>query len=123
MADNQEGAAKTAPAANREDPRVEWDDAKMHSSYANVVNAASTREEISLFFGTNRTWSPAEDNTVKVELTDRIIMSPFAAKRLMLLLREYENRHGKLVVGVPQAAPQSPAAPAAEAPDSAASGE
>ena len=89
--------------------RVEWDDSKMETTYANVANAASTREEVALLFGTNTTWKISGDKPVKIELTNRIILSPFAAKRLNLLLSnvldEYESRFGKLDVGAPEKAP------------------
>ena len=78
---------------------IKWNDANMSSSYANVCNVASTREELSLFFGTNQAWNPT-DAEVTVQLTDRIIVSPFAAKRLSVLLnntlKEYESRFGEL---------------------------
>lgn len=90
--DAAQGAART--------PKVEWDDSKMRTSYANVVNAASTREEVSLFFGTNQTWNVDERREVTVQLSERIILSPFAAKRLWVLLgtvlKQYENRFGTL---------------------------
>ena len=35
-------------------PTVDWDDSNMSTSYANVVNASSTREEVTQFFGTNK---------------------------------------------------------------------
>ena len=80
-------------------PKVKWDDSTMKTSYANVCNVASTREEVTLLFGTNQTWH-AETKEVKVHLTDRIILSPFAAKRLALLIgnvvAEYEKRFGTL---------------------------
>ena len=80
-------------------PRVEWDDSSMKTSYANVCNASSTREEVTLLFGTNQTWHAGQE-TVTVQLSDRIILNPFAAKRLSLMLDkvvgEYEKRFGKL---------------------------
>ena len=91
------GESQKAPAS-----RVEWDDSKMDTSYANVANAASTREEVALVFGTNKTWKITGDKPVKIELTNRIILSPYAAKRFSLLLNgvldEYESRFGKLDV-------------------------
>ena len=98
-------ATKASPAV----PKVNWDDAQMTSSYANVVNAASTREEVAIFFGTNQTWNLAQEREVTVQLTNRIILNPFAAKRLMLLLggilKEYEGRYGTLEAGAPTAPP------------------
>ena len=80
-------------------PKVKWDDAGMRTTYANVCNVASTREEMTLLFGTNQTWHSGQDE-VSVRLSDRIILSPYAAKRLALLLgnvvAEYEKRFGPL---------------------------
>ena len=81
-------------------PAVNWDDSSMKTSYANVVNAASTREEVTLFFGTNLTWNPGEAKEFHVRLSDRIVLNPYAAKRLWILvgaiLKEYESRFGAL---------------------------
>ena len=80
-------------------PKVRWDDSGMKTSYANVCNVASTREEVTLLFGTNQTWHSGMEE-VSVHLSDRIILSPFAAKRLSMLLAnvvgEYEKRFGAL---------------------------
>lgn len=83
-------------------PTVDWDDSDMRSTYANVVNASSTREEVMVFFGTNQTWNPTKAREFHVRLTDRIVLNPHAAKRLWVLLGailgEYESRFGKLDV-------------------------
>ena len=106
MADKKEADSKTdpQPAASR----VEWDDSKMTTTYANVANAASTREEVALLFGTNTTWKLSGDKPVKIELTNRLILSPYAAKRFSMLLNnvldEYESRFGKLDVEPPERA-------------------
>ena len=79
--------------------RVRWDSSNMTSSYANVCNVSSTREELTLLFGTNQTWDSA-DSEVTVQLHNRIVLNPYAAKRLSILLgnvvEEYEKRFGKL---------------------------
>ncbi len=86
-------------AQGQTEPKVIWDDSEMVSSYANVVNATSTREEFMVFFGVNQTWNPAQAE-VAIKLTNRIVMSPFAAKRLSLILanvlREYEANFGTI---------------------------
>ena len=94
--------SKTAPAASVQaagQPKIVWDDSNMRSVYANVVNAAGTREEIVLLFGMNQAWHSGQKE-VKVQLTDRVVLSPYAAKRLVLLLnnivRDYEKRYGTL---------------------------
>jgi len=52
----------------------------------------------------NQAWQAGQAE-IPIQLTDRIIISPFVAKRLALLLtnvlREYESRFGSL--GVPGA--------------------
>jgi len=82
-------------------PKVKWDDSGMKTSYANVCNVASTREEVTLLFGTNQTWHSGQQE-VSVRLSDRIILSPFAAKRLSMLIvnvvNEYEKRFGTLSI-------------------------
>jgi Protein of unknown function (DUF3467) len=66
----------------------------------------STREEVVLMFGVNQAWQWGQAEVV-IQLTDRLILSPFAAKRLALLLqgvmREYETRFGELPVEPPRA--------------------
>jgi hypothetical protein len=83
-------------------PAVRWDDRAMQTAFANVVNVQSTREQVDLFFGTNQTWNVASGDGVTVELTNRMILTPVAAKRLWIVLgnvlKEYESRHGPLNV-------------------------
>ena len=95
MAEPNQATATGAPKT----PKVIWDDSKMHSSYANVANVTSTREEVVLFFGMNQNWQGGQEE-VTVELTQRMILSPYAAARLHALLggvlQQYEARFGKL---------------------------
>jgi uncharacterized protein DUF3467 len=91
--------------------KIVWDDTNMRSAYANVANVAGGREEIVLLFGMNQAWHSGQKE-VKVQLTDRIVLSPFAAKRLSLLLnnvlQDYEKRYGVVDIGaVPQAPPST----------------
>ncbi len=84
--------------------RLKWDDSTMKSSYANVCNVTSTREEVVMLFGINQAWNRGQKE-VTIQLTDRIIISPYAAKRLVMLLdgvvKEYEKRFGALNVEGP----------------------
>jgi hypothetical protein len=109
QADPAGGAPKARPngsPASREgqvrEAQLSWDDRKMATTFANVVNIQSTREQVDLFFGTNQTWNAANDKTLTIELSNRLILSPFAAKRLSVALngvmREYETRYGRLDV-------------------------
>lgn len=100
--------ADQADAGVRKTPSVNWDDSQMSTSYANVVNAVSSREEFTLFFGTNQTWN-AKDSELHVQLSDRVILNPHAAKRLLTLLaavmKEYENRFGQVNIDLSAAMP------------------
>ena len=100
---SKDQATETAARANEQAAapqlQVKWDDTNMKSSYANVCNVMSTREEVVLMFGVNQAWQ-AGTKEVTVQLTDRIILSPHAAKRLLGLLtnivKQYEDRFGQL---------------------------
>ena len=83
--------------------QIKWDDSMMKSSYANVCNVTSTREEVVMLFGMNQAWNRGQKE-VTIQLTDRIVISPYAAKRLSMLLsgvvKEYESRFGTLNIDV-----------------------
>ena len=59
-----------------------------------------------LLFGVNQAWQAGQAE-IPIQLTDRIIMSPFVAKRLTILLdnvlKEYESRFGPLSESRPAA--------------------
>jgi len=100
MATKDSQEAKEVKAAPQvAGPKVVWDDSKMHTSYANVCNVLGTREEIMLLFGANQAWHGGQKE-VTVALSERIVLNPFAAKRLLQLLgqglKEYEARYGEL---------------------------
>jgi hypothetical protein len=80
-------------------PRVKWNVEQLKSSYVNFANANSTQEEVVINFGMNNNWD-RHASEVDIELTHRIVMSPFAAKRLAELLgklvTQYEGRYGVL---------------------------
>ena len=92
--------------------KIRWDDSNMRNTYANVANAAGTREEIVLLFGMNQAWHSGQKE-VTVQLTDRIVLSPFTAKRMAILLqnviRDYESRYGELDIGIRR--PPTPGTP------------
>jgi hypothetical protein len=80
-------------------PNIKWNSGNLHSSYANFCNANSTREEVVLNFGINNNWDRSQ-GAVEIDLNHRIVLSPFAAKRLagllQQLMKEYEGRYGAL---------------------------
>jgi len=80
-------------------PTVQFDVSNLQSSYANVCNVSSTREEVVLAFGVNNVWERGQAN-IQVQLTNRIVLNPYAAKRLAAVLNrvvaEYESKFGTL---------------------------
>ena len=100
----KDGQAPGAAGASESDKhsQVTWDDSKMASNFADVVNIHTSQEQVNLFFGTNQTWNPAPGTRVKVELHNRIILTPLAAKRMWSALgralKEYEDRFGELKI-------------------------
>ena len=100
--DENETAAPLSEGGESRSSSVVWNDIEMQTSFANVVNVQGTREQVEVFFGTNRSWTPADDGPLRVDLSNRVIMTPYAAKRLHQILtgvlREYEARHGILKV-------------------------
>ena len=81
-----------------------WHDEKMESVYANIGTATANRDEFFLLFGTHQNWrgNSAETKEVDVQLSKRIVMSPFAAKRLAAILassiKVYEDQFGKIEI-------------------------
>jgi hypothetical protein len=92
--DKDKGAVELQQAA-----KVRFNSANLKSSYANFCNATSTREEVVLNFGVSNNWDRTPQD-MEIELSHRIVLSPFAAKRLHTLLAklmtEYESRYGEL---------------------------
>jgi Protein of unknown function (DUF3467) len=80
-------------------PTVQFDVSNLQNSYANVCNVSSTREEVVLAFGVNNVWERAQAN-IQVQLTNRIVLNSYAAKRLAAVLNrvvaEYESKFGAL---------------------------
>ncbi len=72
----------------------------MATSFANVINVINTREEFTLLFGTNQTWNLPSSRELTVKLSNRVVLTPFAAKRLLMILaarvQDYEQRFGTL---------------------------
>ena len=67
--------AQTGDVKGMEGTKIKWDDSNMQSSYANVCNVTSTREEVVMLFGINQAWNRGQKE-VTIQLTDRIIIIP-----------------------------------------------
>jgi hypothetical protein len=89
-----------APAARQQ--MVKFRTENLKSSYCNMANVTSTREEVVMNFGINQSWDhpTGTPGSVEVDIQHRVILSPFAAKRLSdalaQLVRDYEQRYGPL---------------------------
>lgn len=106
-----ENTADSGAAGTDNNVRLRWDTRDLKSSYANVCNVTTTREEMVLNFGVNQAWERGR-NEIEIQLTHRLILSPFAAKRLSLMLSklisEYEQRYGELRLEVAGGATEAP---------------
>jgi len=84
---------------------VKWDDTNIRSTYANICNVISSREEVSLMFGMNQKMD-TETNELTIELSDRIVLNPYAAKRVAFLLNDvieqYEQKFSKIELDASQ---------------------
>lgn len=104
MAENKE-VKPQEDAAAEDQSVIRWDGTNMKSTYANVCNVTSTREEVTLLFGTNQSWHTGQKELV-VNLSDRMVLNPYAAKRMSVLLSsvmaEYEKKFGELKLDLPQ---------------------
>ena len=91
-----DGQSNTSDAS-----KLRLDTSDLKSSYCNVCNVSSTKEEVVLSLGINQGWELERRSEIEVKLQHRIILSPFAAKRLaqMLtgLISDYEGRYGELL--------------------------
>ncbi len=100
MATKNPGGGKAAQEpARTAAANVRWNTQGLKSSYANFCNATSTREEVVLNFGVSNNWDRTPRD-MEIELAHRVVLSPFAAKRLSgilaKLIGEYESRYGEL---------------------------
>ncbi len=98
MTDETKPTEETSAATTSMPTKVTWDDSQMQTSFANVINVINSREEFTLLFGTNQTWNMVGSKSLTVKLSNRIVLTPYAAKRLHTLLgqhvKDYEDRFG-----------------------------
>ncbi|WP_198263333.1 DUF3467 domain-containing protein [sulfur-oxidizing endosymbiont of Gigantopelta aegis] len=96
--------AATQASAQPRQPRIVWDDSKMKTAYANVCNVSTTREEFNFVFGTHRNWHQAKTDLI-IDLSQRMIVSPQSAKRLLKLLEasveKFESTYGEIEMNKP----------------------
>ena len=101
----EKASVKTENKAPERQVKVKFNTDKLSSSYANFCHVTSTREEVVLNFGVNSDWDRSTGE-IEIDLTNRLILSPFAAKRLMLMINSlidgYEKKYSPINIdGVP----------------------
>jgi hypothetical protein len=98
--DTVKEAIESGDQRSTRDVRVRFDDANMSSNYANVANVGMSKDEVTLLFGTNKTWGAVKDEVV-IDLSSRVILTPSVAKSfaetLQRVLNEYEKQVGKII--------------------------
>lgn len=83
------------------------DESKLSASYANAFRTNGTAEEVVLDFGLNVVQLPTEQQAepqILLQVTQRVIMNYFTAKRLAITLsqaiRRHEDQFGELEIDV-----------------------
>jgi hypothetical protein len=91
--------------------QIRLDTNQMETIYANFFAMAGAPEEVTIYLGVNTPLPGLAEPLVK--LSQRVLMSPSNAKRLMMALQQtvkaHEDRFGPIEVTPPQPPPQRPA--------------
>ena len=89
---------------------IRGDDSKLRTVYGNAFNVYATRDEIILLVGMKEAIATGFDE-VTVRLSNRIVLSPIHAKKLLIqlnrLLQIYESQYGSLEVPSPAPTPST----------------
>lgn len=105
-------ADKIAEENLNKQPNIVWNAANMKSTYVNATNVVAGREEVMMILGVNQAWQ-MEQEKVNVDIAERVVMTPFTAKRLAIMLsatvRAYEAKYGKIEIGIPEVNAQNKA--------------
>jgi hypothetical protein len=98
-----------APIAPPTSAQIETDESKLISAYANFCRVTGTPEELIVDFGLNP--QPMGAPTHPIQVTQRIVVNYFTAKRLLAALQMSVQRH-ESVFGVLETDVQKRVAPA-----------
>jgi hypothetical protein len=94
---SEEGGVDSNPTSENTELKIRWDSSDTRSAYANVFNVSAVREEFVLLFGESQ---PLYKDEKEVRLTNRILLNPFTAKRLLIFLQnevqKHESKYGPL---------------------------
>jgi hypothetical protein len=84
-------AAASTPAAEAARQQVSVDASKAHAAYANFCRVTGTPEELIIDFGLNT--QPMGVPSEPIEISERIVMNYYTAKRMMAALQMSLQRH------------------------------
>jgi hypothetical protein len=103
-----EKPAEEQPSENRgQELVVRLDERNLRTTYANAFRTNATAEEVMLDFGLNLLAPPSKPGgqpDIVFQITERIVMNYFQAKRLALtlgkIIRDHEEAFGELELDV-----------------------
>lgn len=84
-------AEAPTPEAARQSVQVKVDDSHAHAAYCNFCRVTGTPEELIIDFGLNS--QPMGVPTEPIEITQRLIVNYFTAKRMLGALQMSVQRH------------------------------
>jgi hypothetical protein len=88
---NEPQAAPASTPADAPRQQVQVDASKAHAAYANFCRVTGTPEELIIDFGLNT--QPMGVPSEPIEISERIVMNYFTAKRMMAALQMSLQRH------------------------------
>lgn len=108
MADAEKHVEKQAQEqTGQQQVQLRIDERNMKSSYANMVRSNGTTEEVMLDFGINVVNPPSQPDATPVivfQVSERIVMNYYSAKRLAIalsqMIRRHEDQFGELELDV-----------------------
>jgi len=99
MADSQKNETVTTPEGEQQQTQLRMDDSGCNVHYSSTASIRSTAEEVFIDFSQGVRPS-GQANVAVLKIDDRVIMSPWAAKRLAMALgqtiQRYENTYGPI---------------------------
>lgn len=110
MPDDKNPEETKKPEGGQNVLRLRYD--KTNTAYANLAVVTTTPEEVIMNFGVNA-MPPSQQKEINIEISDRVIMTYSSAKRLAItlgnIIQRFEQSHGVINLGTPQAAAGPPA--------------
>ena len=102
-----EGALPTAPGASNQAIQIPVDASKLETVYCNFfrMSLSSSTEEVLMDIGVHSGIMAGPNMAEPIQLTNRLVMNPFVAKRVLDSLRQIMGRYEQMF-GVVETDPQ-----------------